>query len=232
MYKYSKIQENPLLHLCLSEPLRLGKAVILRESAHGMLTCCPSARFHCLAADSLSAGEALLSGIHNLSFIMLTDAALSPLLRRFGLRHSMRCHQAAYLRPELPPQDARLRITIPDDSAFARILENYHMDTPEELRRRREAGELFFARTPDGQDVGFAGLHPEGCFGLLHIFPSQRGKGYGAALENHLLRFCLEQGRIPYCQVEEDNLPSLALQRKLGLEITPETMLMAWNDFE
>ena len=103
------------------------------------------------------------------------------------------------------------------------------MDTPEELRRRRDVGELFFARDAQGQDVGFVGLHPEGCFGLLEVFPEQRGQGYGAALEAHILRFCLENGRVPYCQVEVDNIVSLNLQKKLGLDVSPETSLFAWN---
>ena len=84
-------------------------------------------------------------------------------------------------------------------------------------------------RDAQGQDVGFVGLHPEGCFGLLEVFPEQRGQGYGAALEAHILRFCLENGRVPYCQVEVDNIVSLNLQKKLGLDVSPETSLFAWN---
>ena len=73
------------------------------------------------------------------------------------------------------------------------------------------------------------GLHPEGCFGMLEVFPEQRGRGYGAAMERHILRFCMEHHRLPYCQVEGENVISMKLQRKLGLEISPETLLMAWG---
>ena len=231
MHIYPKIDENPLLHLCITEPLRLGKSEIIRETPHGIITYCPCARFYCLSADDADTARSLLEyAREEIQFIMLLNADFAPLLAPLKLQHSMKCRQAAYLNDILPAPDPRLHIEIPDDRAFARILETYHMDTPEELRRRREIGELFFARDAAGADVGFVGLHPEGCFGLLEVFPEQRGHGYGTALEKHIIRFCMEKGRVPYCQVELDNLPSLGLQKKLGLQITNETMLMAWND--
>ena len=232
MHNYSAIDQNPLLHLCITEPLRLGKAHVVCETEHGILSYCPCAKFYCLSADDAQTAQSLLKQAREeILFIMLLNADFAPLLAPLGLKHGMRCRQAAYLKPELPASSSHLRIEIPDERAFARILESYHMDTPEELRRRREAGELFFARNESDQDIGFVGLHPEGCFGLLEVFPGRRGKGYGAILETFIIRFLIESGRIPYCQVEENNLPSLNLQKKLGLEISTETMLMAWNDF-
>ncbi len=133
------------------------------------------------------------------------------------------------MKPELPEADC-LHIAVPDDRQFERILSVYHMDTPEEMRIRRRKGEIFFAVDESGEDAGFVGLHPEGCFGLLEVFPEQRGKGYGAALEKHIIRFCRERGNIPYCQVNIENSISLNLQRKLGMEITEETMYMAWRN--
>lgn len=228
MYVYPEIERNPLLHLNVTEPLRLGGAQILKETPHGILAYDRPGDLHLLAADSYAAAEALLADVEGVRFIMLSSDAFEPLVARYGLRR-MRCRQAALLKGAPPAPDPRLAIAVPDAAAFARILETYHMDTPEELRRRADAGELFFARDARGADVGFVGLHPEGCFGMLEVFPDQRGRGYGAALEGHILRFCVDTGRVPYCQVEVDNQISLNLQRKLGLEISPETMLMAWD---
>lgn len=226
---YFEKRNNPLLHCCATEPLRLGRARMLREVPGGALVYADAGNLHILAADSMADAEALLQGVDGIDFIMLCNADFAPLIKNLHLNHAMRLHQAAYRKPKPPEADPRLRIAAPDARAFGRILETYHMDTPEELRRRRERGELFFARDAGGADVGFVGLHPEGCFGLLEVFPEQRGRGYGAALEAHILRFCLETGRLPYCQVEEDNQISLNLQRKLGLEISSETLLMAWR---
>ena len=229
MYQYLEIERNPLLHLCVTEPIRRGTAQILRQNPHGLLAFDRPSGLYLLAADGVGSAASLLEGVEDVGFIMLLDASFEPLIERYHLSGRMRCHQAGLLKASPPPPDPRLTIEAPDDFAFARILQTYHMDTPEELRRRRDAGELFFARDAHGNDVGFVGLHPEGCFGLLEVFPEQRGKGYGAALESHILRFCLENDRIPYCQVEVENRISLNLQRRLGLDVSPETSLFAWN---
>lgn len=228
MHIYPEIERNPLLHLGITEPLRLGIANIIEESPRGVLAYCPAARFHLLGADSIEAAEALLTKVKDPYFIMLLNADFAPLLQRFRLDNGMRCRQAAWLKPDLPEADTRLQIAVPDDRQFERILSVYHMDTPEEMRIRRARGELFFAVDENGEDAGFVGLHPEGCFGLLEVFPEQRGKGYGAALEQHIIRFCMGRNSIPYCQVNVENEISMNLQKKLGMEITEEVMYMGW----
>ena len=226
---YFEKRNNPVLHCCATEPLRLGRARVLRETGGGALVREDAAGMYILAADSLADARELLDGVDDISFIILCSADFAPLIDRFGLDSRMRCRQAAYLRRELPPADPRLRIGVAGDRTLARILEVYHMNGPESMCEQAERGELFFATDAQGAEVGFVGLHPEGCFGMLEVFPEQRGRGYGAALENHILRFCMETGRLPYCQVEEENAVSMHLQRRLGLEISPETLLMAWS---
>ena len=226
---YFEERNNPLLHCCATEPLRLGQARILRETAGGALVREDRAGMYILAADSPADAQELLDGLDDLRFIMLCNADFAPLIDRFGLADRMVFRQAAYLGKELPPEDPRLRIEVASGRSLARILEVYQLNGPESIRHQAERGELFFAVDEQGAEVGFVGLHPEGCFGMLEVFPEQRGRGYGAALENHILRFCMENGRLPYCQVEEENLVSMNLQRKLGLEISPETLLMAWG---
>lgn len=226
---YFERRNNPVLYCCATEPLRLGRARMLRETNGGALVREDAAGMYILAADSLADAEALLDGLDGIDFIMLCNADFAPLIERFGLRDRMVFHQAAYRGAELPPEDPRLRIEVAHGRSLARILELYRLNGPESIRKQAERGELFFATDADGAEVGFVGLHPEGCFGMLEVFPEQRGRGYGAALENHILRFCMEQGRLPYCQVEEENAVSMKLQRKLGLEVSPETLLMAWG---
>ena len=227
---YFEERNNPLLHCCATEPLRLGQARILRETAGGALVREDRAGMYILAADGPADARELLDGLDDVRFIMLCNADFAPLIDRFGLSDRMVFRQAAYLGKELPPEDPRLRIEVASGRALARILEVYQLNGPESIRRQAERGELFFAVDEQGAEVGFVGLHPEGCFGMLEVFPDQRGRGYGAALENHILRFCMQTNRLPYCQVEEENRISMNLQRKLGLEISRETLLMAWSE--
>jgi len=230
MHIYPEIQNNPLLHLCITEPLRLGRAEIIQESKRGLLVYDPAAHLHILAADDLQTAEGLIQSIQNPYFILATNAAFAPLLEVFHFQNTMICRQYGWLKTEMPEADRRLHIAPPDEAAFRCILENYRMSTPEELTRQKNAGEIFFARDEHGHDVGFVGLHPEGCFGMLQVLPEHRGKGYGEALEKHIIRFLMESGRIPYCQVDINNHISRQLQLKLGLCETSEKLLMAWND--
>ena len=225
---YFEEKNNPLLHCCATEPLRLGRAQIRRETPHGTLVREDAAGMYGLAADRTPDAEELLRGVDGIGFIMLCNADFAPLIDRFHLDGRMCCFQATYRKPELPPIDPRLHLAVPDARALEHILQVYHLNSPESLRSQARRGELFFATDAQGADVGFVGIHPEGCFGMLEVFPEQRGQGYGAALENFILRFCMETGRLPYCQVEEDNRISMNLQRKLGLELTQEMLLMAW----
>ena len=60
--------------------------------------------------------------------------------------------------------------------------------------------------------------------GLLEILPVYRRKGYGTELESFMIAEMLRQGLIPYCQFKTDNLESRALQEKIGLRISDQTI--------
>ena len=51
------------------------------------------------------------------------------------------------------------------------------------------------------------------------LLPEYRRQGVARTLESFLIDRELEQGNLPYCQVFRDNAASLALQRKLGLQL-------------
>jgi len=77
----------------------------------------------------------------------------------------------------------------------------------------------------DGEKLaGFIGIHSEGSIGLLEIFPEFRRKGYGTKLEEFLINYFLELNMIPFCQVMLGNEKSFELQKKIGMEISKETV--------
>jgi tRNA (guanine37-N1)-methyltransferase len=67
--------------------------------------------------------------------------------------------------------------------------------------------------------VGFIGKHAEGSMGLLEVLPENRRQGLARTLESFLIDRELREGNLPYCQVFRDNAASLALQKKLGLQL-------------
>jgi len=225
------ILENPLQYCGLTEPLRLGRGQLLSVCETGALVFDPDARLHLLAARNMETAQGLLPHARDAVFLMICDGEFAPIAKDLPFRHGMDCLQAVYGKSVPPETDGRLRIAVPNDGQMETVIRNYRMDTPEELRRRRDRGELFFAVDEDGRDVGFVGLHPEGCFGILKVLENMRGQGYGAALEAHIIRFCMDTGRVPYCQVDVNNAVSLNLQKKMGLEFSSRPLKMLWNDF-
>ena len=231
MYIPEFLAADPLQYAGILEPLRMGTARLIRADERGALAWIEEARLHLLAARDAQTARELLALAENPVFLMLCDPEHISRAQDLPFRHRMTCLQALYLKNEPPVANKRLRIAPPDERRLQCIIENYTMDSPEELKRRARRGELFFAEDGMGKRVGFVGLHPEGCFGVLQVFPEMRGQGFGAALEAFIIRFCMENGRLPYCQVDVNNLASLNLQKKMGLELSSKPMLMLWNDF-
>ena len=119
------------------------------------------------------------------------------------------------------PANAEIRRL--DESHLGFVLRHYHMmDDESYLRERIEEG--MYGAFVGGELVGFIGTHDERSIGLLEILPEYRRLGLAFALEAYLINRLLEQGRTPFCQVGIDNEPSLALQRKLGMELSDATV--------
>ena len=110
-----------------------------------------------------------------------------------------------------------------DGSHLGFVLRNYHMMDDESYLRERIAEGMFGAFV-GGELVGFIGTHDERSIGLLEVLPEYRRLGLAFALEAYLINRLLEQGRTPFCQVGIANEPSLALQRKLGMELSDATV--------
>ena len=69
----------------------------------------------------------------------------------------------------------------------------------------------------DGKLAGFIGRHSDGNMGMLTVLDGFRRRGFGEALECAMITLVMLEGRVPICDVYEDNAPSVALQKKLGM---------------
>lgn len=119
------------------------------------------------------------------------------------------------------PEGAQIRRL--DESHLDFVVSHYHMmDDETYLRERIDEG--MYGVFVGGELAGFIGTHDERSIGLLEILPEYRRLGLAFALEAYLINRLLEQGRIPFTQVSVDNEPSLALQRKLGMELSDATV--------
>ena len=153
--------------------------------------------------------------------VLRGEETIEPLVRDYGFQVVMDCVHAVYpakepLRYTLP-ENAEIRPLDPCHAGF--VHEHYHMvDDIAYIRERIRAG--MYGAFVGGYLAGFVGTHDEGSIGMLEVLPEFRRLGLAYALEAHLINRLLESGHTPYCQVSIKNEPSIALQRKLGMEFS------------
>lgn len=223
------LSRDPVLYVSLSEPLRLGRAQVVACSEAGVLLC-HDTDLLMLAAESMEAAKPLLAAwnqpIQEMTVVgtALTDAVMAQM----HLQMSSRCYQAVYCKKEHLPVHADIRQL--DLSYFQAVLDGYSLfQDPDYVDNRLRAGVVYGAFV-DGTLAGFVGEHREGSMGMLEVFPAYRGRGLAVALESFQINRYLSEGRVPFDQVILGNEKSMHLQRKLGLELSQDTVAWLWAD--
>lgn len=139
---------------------------------------------------------------------------MKTLLEENGYRALFSCRQFLYTeRVPLPVKHKDIRRL--DMEYFDYICGHYHMDSPEYVKERIQAGVMYGAFI-DGKPVGFIGMHCEGTLGMLYVEEAYRRRGIAESLESYAANRMLERGWTPFVHVIEGNEPSVRLQEKLG----------------
>ncbi len=215
----------------IQKVLARDTASILEKDSHGILLRDTVSGAYMIASDGTGWGIQCLMDHEQEKYSLLSVCADRTLTdyaaHRYGLGRVLDCYQAIYRQTEAPACISRLQVRGAGKEDLAWVRSHYDMLSEQEIASVIDRGALFIGET-GGIPVGFVGEHPEGSMGLLHILHSFRGRGYGAELETYMIRRTLDQGFRPFCQVETDNLISLALQKRLGLELSREHVYWLW----
>jgi len=148
---------------------------------------------------------------------------LQPLKEQHGYHTLMDCCHAIYDRKEPVPfaLPAGAEIRRLDERNVDFVHEHYRtVDDIDYIRER--IGEGMFGAFVSGDFAGFIGTHDERSIGLLYVLPEYRRLGLAFALEAVMTNHLLSIGRLPFCQIQLQNAPSLALQRKLGFTVSDQ----------
>ncbi len=209
----------------------LPESEVLRHDGDGLLLCRDG--LYLLACEPGRAASFLPLMTRDLPdererlIVLRGEELIAPLVDDCGFQVVMDCLHAVYPSKKVLtyslPEGAEIRPL--DDSHAEFVHANYHMvDDIDYIRERIEAG--MYGAFVEGQIAGFVGTHEERPMGLLEVLPEYRRLGLAYALEAHLINQLLAQGRTPFCQVAVVNGPSIALQRKLGMELS--TAVIHW----
>ena len=224
------LDANPYLYAGLIHVLRRGTAILLEESAQGIFLKDSVSQFSFLAVDSCSLGVEWLMRHERESYAGL--CVFDPMLasfakKRYAFSTHMTCFQAVYPFRTPPPLSRKLRIRPASPQDLETVAAHYHHVSTNELAQNICLRNLFLGYRDDTM-VGFVGQHLEGAIGLLEVLPKHRGQGYGRELEGFMIARMLEDGYLPFCQVEEENEASLGLQRSLGMRLADGKMYFVY----
>ena len=208
-----------------------GTAEIIEQSEDVLFVRDKVSGVYLMACEDDELAREVMERHRGLGITLLTTAskaAAEYAVEAFGFSGISECYQYAYLG-EKPETDPRLSFRIADMGDFDTINEVYHLGGPEETAKTIESGLVLMAYDQEGNPVGFIGEHPEGSLGMLFVFPEYRREGYGRSLELESFRWSLDRGFTPFGQVYTDNLPSLELQKNIGLAIADKLVYWTWK---
>ena len=217
-------------YLGLDRVLRRGSGEIIASQDHALLIHDSISGAYLLACEDVTIGIPLLDRYvgSDCDLLMVSNESLGKAaFERYAFSDKLECYQVAYY-VEKPPADALLSVRTADEQDLPMLMENYHLISSEELEQvvRRRSILLGYVQ---GQLVGFIGEHLEGSMGLLYVFPEYRHRGFGAALQKHLMAKTMAEGFIPFGQVEKENQASLNLQKKIGMTQSENLIVWMWK---
>lgn len=216
------LSKDALSCIDMLEPLRLGTADILYAGEDGVVLFERNSRACMISMQDIEKCQSVID-FENYRLFAVHQKSSADWIRQKGeFSHGMEVYQAVYRKKELI-EDTFDTIRVLTCDYTDQVFRNYDtMDDREYIEDLIDRKQLWGIFDRDAL-AGFIGEHLEGSMGLLEVLPEYRRKGYGYKLEAFLINHFLQSNRIPFCQVMTDNVKSLALQKKIGMDISERT---------
>lgn len=223
------LSRDRALYANMLEVLRRGSGEVLSAGEEGVLLYDRACGAHMLSAANPQVAQALLARVpadcdlfvgHEMDYYRQVKDG-------WHFSGSQICYSAAYLGTEpLPIPDFGGRLVALDRSWAPWVYEHYShpfggVAYMEGVIDRGMLG-LFLTGVPE--PAGFVGFHDEGSIGMLEVLPPYRRRGLGEVLQRAAVNLALGEGRYAFGQVFDDNIYSLALQKKVGMTLSATRM--------
>ncbi len=222
------LNKDPLLYMGMIEPINRNTANILYASADGVLLKEQNSGAYMLAVENYEKGVELINSLSQCKLLVLHQNYMVYYVKnKFDLNRTQYCFQAVYTSKDSIELGQNLDVKKLEVNQLEIISEQYKMLDKNDVEKLLKEGKLYGGYKA-GNLVGFVGNHLEGSIGLLEVFPKYRRFGYGSYLESFMINNNLKEGFIPFVQILEDNIQSIALQKKLGLEVSKSTLIWVY----
>ena len=220
------LEKNALHHMDMLQPIRRGSTEVLAANPRGVLLYEKASRTHMLTVEAPEYAEEFLGQIDRATLMAIHQEYLvGEAAQLFNLQPTMRCHQAAWMRPAppvLPETPFHVEALSMDRCETVHALYSHDIGR-EYVEGRLAAGEMFGAFR-DESLAGFIGLHEEGSMGMLEVLPAYQRMGVGTLLVAFLCARLMERGLTPFSQFTVDNLASRKLHESMGFSISSENV--------
>ena len=222
----SYLKKNYLHNFCMIELLNRKEARIFHFCPKGV-TIVTSTQIYLVCCDDLETYIAHFKKIENLSMCVIHhEFALKSALEFFpNLQFMFKSYNAVYLNKTPPILNSSLVFKVLDMKYFNFICDNYHSLSSKIYIQERINSEVMIGGFIDNQCIGFIGLHDEGSMGMLEVLPQYQHKGYAISLMNYYINKFINQGFCPYSQIIVDNIPSINLHKKIGMDISGDYLI-------
>ena len=222
----SYLDKNKLLHIDMIEPIRRNTCDILYADNDGVLIYEKNSNSYMLTTDNADLAKNLIENLPKKDLFVIHQKELFSIVKdKFNYKNYFECKQSAYLNEFPPNLNQNINIRLLEDKDKTIVRENYKsMDEDFDYTSFLIDEKSMWGAFDNNDLMGFIGIHSEGSMGLLEVLPEYRNKGVALALQSFLIDYLLKKDWIPFGQVFIDNEKSLNLQKKLGLEISEESV--------
>lgn len=221
------LSRNALLHTDMTETIKRNEAEIVDCSTDGVLLYLPIAGCHSVSARSSEAAlELVASARRHIDVLILhRSEQLADLQQKYPFDVLNTCYQSVYLETEPLPETSQSYPIRALGAAYQDLIQKHYPDLkPEYILDRLNSGMIYGAFS-DNTLIGFIGIHQEGSIGMLEVMAGYRRTGVAAALQTYLTNHFVRGGLVPYAQIPTRNKASLALQKKLGYQISRQKIV-------
>ncbi len=213
------LNKDYLINASIIEPIKCGTVEVLYASASGVFVKDNSSDVYMLETKDLALADKLLDDFpHGSALVVHNDALCDFAEERFKFKSNVPCYQAVYRKERFPDEntDVSLRLIREDEAHEAANMYRFTLDDAKKHIRKGLVYGCYLGDTV----IGMIGMHLQGSMGMLEVKKEFRHRGYAAIMEKFLINSLLSKGLVPYCQIIEDNVASLSLQSKLGLDVS------------
>ena len=220
------LEKESVAHMGMISPIKRNSADIIYAAEDGVFIREAKSKVYMITMSNFDKAKTLVDEEGKQPHICVYQKSTADYLyEKYSYRKYAENVQAAYMEKvhmNLPPSS--LEIKLLDYSLLDWVYEQYKDQLNlDYIKARLEEGAIYGGYL-EAELCGFAGIHEEGSIGILKVLDKFRGRGYAAELMAGLVNILLDRGDTPYSQIEHDNKASISLHKKLGFEISKNTL--------